>query len=49
MAEATLMLAVIAQRYRPRLAPGQDVRLLARVTLGPQLPIQMELEPRETS
>lgn len=47
MAEATLMLAVIAQRYRPRLAPGQDVRMNARVTLAPQFPIQMELDPRD--
>jgi cytochrome P450 len=46
MAEATLMLAVIAQRFKPRLAPGQEVRLHARVTLAPQFPIEMELEPR---
>lgn len=44
--EATLMLATIAQRYAPRLAPGQDVRMNPRVTLAPQFPIRMELEPR---
>lgn len=46
MTEATLMLAIVAQRFAPRLAPGQDVRMNARVTLAPQFPIEMELEPR---
>ena len=49
LTEATLMLARIAQRFAPRVAPGQDVRLNARVTLAPQFPISMELEPRRAS
>lgn len=44
--EATLMLATIVQRFAPRVAPGQDIRMNPRVTLGPQFPIEMELEPR---
>ena len=46
MVEAQLLLAAIAQRFRVRLAPGQDVRLNPRVTLGPQQPIQMVLQAR---
>jgi len=46
MVEAQLLLAAIAQRYRLRLAPGQDVKLQNRVTLGPQKPIRMILEAR---
>lgn len=44
--EAQLLLAAIAQRFRVRLVPGQDVKLNPRVTLGPRAPIQMILEAR---
>jgi cytochrome P450 len=46
MVESQLMIATIAQKYRLRLKPGQDVKLLSRVTLGPLKPIQMMLDPR---
>lgn len=48
MAELILMLATIAQRHELRLAPGQDVRLNARVTLAPQFPIKMEIMERRS-
>ena len=48
MAELVLMLASIAQRCELRLAPGQDVRMNARVTLAPQFPIQMEILERRS-
>ena len=43
---AQLLLAAIAQRFRVKLAPGQDVHLNPRITLGPQKPIMVELEAR---
>lgn len=46
MMEATLLLAAIAQRYRIRLAPGQDVKLNPRLTMGPNQPIMVDLEAR---
>jgi cytochrome P450 len=46
MVEAQLVLAAIAQRFRVRLSPGQDVRLYPRVTLGPSAPIRVLLEAR---
>jgi len=46
MTEAQLILATIAQRYRVRLAPGQDIRLQHRVMLRPRDGIRMILEPR---
>lgn len=46
MVEAQLMLAAIAQKFRLRLASGQDVKLNTRVTLGPLQPIRMTLEAR---
>jgi cytochrome P450 len=46
LVEAQLLLAAIAQRFRVRLVPGQEVKLNPRVTLGPQAPIQMVLEAR---
>jgi cytochrome P450 len=44
-----LILATIAQRYRLRLVPGQDIRLRARITLRPRDGIRMTLEPHRTS
>ena len=49
MTEARLILATIAQRYRLRLAPDQDIQLRARITLRPRDGIRMRLEPRVTS
>lgn len=46
MMEATLLLAAIAQRFTIRLAPGQDVKLNPRVTMGPLAPIMVDLEAR---
>jgi len=46
MTEAQLILATIAQRYRMTLVPGQDIRLLHRVTLRPKDGIRMFLQPR---
>ncbi len=46
MVEAELLLAAIAQRFRLVLAPGQDIKLNPRVTLGPSQPILMTLEAR---
>jgi cytochrome P450 len=46
MVEAQLILATIARSYRVELIPGQDVRLHARVTLGPNRPIRVKLVPR---
>lgn len=48
MTEAQLILATIAQRYRVRLRPGQDIRLQHRVTLRPRDGIRMILEPRSS-
>jgi cytochrome P450 len=46
MTEAQLILATIAQRYRLRLSPGQNIRLQHRVTLRPRDGLRMILEPR---
>jgi cytochrome P450 len=46
MAEAQLILATIAQRYRLKLVPGQDIILQHRITMRPRDGIQMILEPR---
>lgn len=46
MTEAQLILATIAQRYRVRLAPGEQVELRNRVTLRPLNGIRMLLERR---
>jgi cytochrome P450 len=48
MNEATLILASLAQRYRLRLAPGQEVALQANVTLRPKHGLRMTLEKRAT-
>ena len=46
MTEATLILAALAQRHRPRLKTPQDVKLSARITLAPQGGLKMRLERR---
>lgn len=47
LTEAVVILAVIGQRYRLRLAPGQAVRAEPMVTLRPNAPIRMIVERRE--
>ena len=47
MTEATLILAALARRFRPRLAAGADVRLQSRITLRPADGLQMTLEKRK--
>jgi cytochrome P450 len=46
MTEATLILAVLAQRYQPRLKDGETVALQTRVTLRPKDGMKMRLERR---
>jgi cytochrome P450 len=46
MTEACLILATVAQRYRLRLVPGQDIKLRTRITLRPRDGIRMTLERR---
>jgi cytochrome P450 len=47
MTEAVLILATLAQRYRPRLVAGQDIVLQHRVTMRPRDGIRMILAPRK--
>jgi cytochrome P450 len=47
MTEATLILAALARRFRPRLGAGADVRLQSRITLRPADGLQMTLEKRK--
>jgi cytochrome P450 len=47
MTEAALILAVLAQRYQPRLADGQEIKLQTRITLRPKDGMRMRLERRE--
>jgi cytochrome P450 len=47
MTEVTLLVATLAQRYRLKLVPGQDIVLLHRVTLRPRGGIRMRLERRD--
>lgn len=47
LTEATLILATMAQRYRPRLVPGQDIVLQHRITMRPRDGIKMILSPRK--
>lgn len=47
MTEASLMLATIAQRYRLKLVPGQDIVLQHRVTMRPRDGIKMLIERRD--
>lgn len=44
--EAQLIIATIAQSYRLRLLPGEQVELKGAITLIPQNPIQMTVHPR---
>jgi cytochrome P450 len=46
MAEAQLILATIAQRFRLGLVPGQKIVLQHRITMRPRDGIKMTLEPR---
>jgi cytochrome P450 len=46
MTEISLLLATMAQRYRLRLVPGQDIVLRHRLTLRPRDGIRMSLERR---
>ncbi len=48
MAEAVLVLATLAQRYRLRLAPGSPVEVQSLLTLKPRYGMQMILERRVT-
>ncbi len=47
MMEANFILATIAQQYRLRLVPGQDVVPSATLTLRPKENMKMVLEPRQ--
>jgi cytochrome P450 len=46
LTEISLLVATIAQRYRLKLVPAQDIVLLHRVTLRPRDGIRMQLERR---
>lgn len=46
MMEARLIVATVAQRYKMRLEPGQDVRPVQLVTLRPNGPVRMRMERR---
>jgi cytochrome P450 len=47
MTETTLILATMAQRYRLRLVPGQEIVLQHRITMRPRDGIRMILCPRK--
>jgi cytochrome P450 len=47
MTEASLILATLAQRYRLKLVPGQDIVLQHRITMRPRDGIKMILSPRK--
>lgn len=49
MAEAQLILATLAQRFRLKLIPGQKIVLQHRITMRPRDGIRMALEPRGSS
>jgi cytochrome P450 len=49
MAEAQVIIATIAQRYRVRLAPGHEVQPIGLITLRAKNGIRVILEPRRTS
>ncbi len=46
MAEAQLLLATLAQRFRLKLVPEQEIVLVNRITMRPRDGIRMTLEPR---
>ncbi len=45
-AEATILLATVAQRYRLRLVPGHPVEPQGLITLRPRYGMKMQLDPR---
>jgi cytochrome P450 len=47
LVEITIALAVLAQRFRFRLAPGQKIEPLAWTNLHPHGGIKMTVEPRD--
>ncbi len=47
MAEAQLILAAMAQRFRLKLVSGQDIVLQHRITMRPRDGIRMILSPRK--
>jgi cytochrome P450 len=47
LTEASFILACIGQRFRLRLAPGQDVRPKPTITLRPSRPLRMLVERRK--
>ena len=49
MAEAQVIIATIAQRYRVRLAPGHEVQPIGLITLRAKNGIWVTLEPRRTT
>jgi len=49
MAEAQVILAAIAQRYRIRLAPGREVTPIGKITLRPRDGVWVTLEPRRAA
>jgi cytochrome P450 len=49
MTEATLILAVLAQRFHLRLKEGQDIQLQTRITLRPKNKMMTILERRSTA
>ena len=46
--EAQLVLAMIAQSYRVKLVPGQNIAPLPMITLRSRTPVMMTLSPRQT-
>ncbi len=46
MTEACLILAMVAQRYRLQLTPGQEIALRSKITLRPRDGIRMTLQRR---
>ena len=46
MTEAQLILATLAQRFRAKLVPDQNIVLQHRITMRPRDGIKMTLEPR---
>ena len=44
--EATLIVATLAQQWRLRLVPGQQIGLQPKITLRPSAPVRMTLERR---
>ncbi len=46
MAEAQLLVATLAQRFRPELVPGRHIAIEHGITLQPRGRIKMTLVPR---